>query len=185
MVRRQWSHESMGEDNRMNNYKHGLYKNMHYPVYIDMVHRCYNTKHKSYLDYGERGITICKEWLGEKWHGYGETDWLQVDGLKTFLKWCKLHVSSGEYLDRKENDREYSPENCRGVNITLSNLNRRPHKRKHNLPRGVYPSKNGNRYISYIKKGKKLFSLGTYDTVEEASQMYNNDRQKWVKENTP
>ncbi len=42
--------------------KHGETKTKLYNTWASMKKRCLNTKHKSYKDYGGRGITICPEW---------------------------------------------------------------------------------------------------------------------------
>lgn len=92
------------------NYKKRLYK-----VWINMKQRCYNPKHDSYKTYGGKGITLCEEWRTdfsafEKWsleHGYDENA----------PKWeCTI--------DRIDNNRGYSPENCQWVSIQ-KNLNKR------------------------------------------------------------
>ena len=92
------------------NYQKRLYK-----VWINIKQRCYNPNHNSYKNYGGRGITICNEWRTnycafEKWaleHGYDENA----------PKWeCTI--------DRIDNDKGYSPENCQWVSIQ-KNLNKK------------------------------------------------------------
>lgn len=35
-------------------------------IYRSMKNRCYNSKSVNYKWYGEKGITVCEEWLNEE-----------------------------------------------------------------------------------------------------------------------
>lgn len=75
-----------------------------YNVWTHMIQRCYNPKHVAYKRYGGRGITVCEEWrnsflIFQKWameNGYDEN--------------APFHQCT---IDRIDNDRGYSPDNCR------------------------------------------------------------------------
>ena len=72
-----------------------------YDVLHSMKSRCYNPKHNSYKRYGGRGIDICREWLTNE---------------DAFYDWCRHHgYRCGLQLDRIDNNRGYSPDNCRFV----------------------------------------------------------------------
>ena len=67
-----------------------------------MINRCHNPKVEKYEIYGKRGISVCGEWRGDFKQFY---DWMISNG------WRK-----GLQIDRKNNDGNYEPNNCRLVN---------------------------------------------------------------------
>lgn len=83
------------------NKTHGMTNTRLYRIYHKMNLRCYSKANPAYPRYGGRGITICPEWLGE--HGF-----------ENFAKWA-LESGYAENLsiDRKDNNKGYSPDNCR------------------------------------------------------------------------
>lgn len=77
-----------------------------------MKARCFNERHTWYRNYGGRGITVCDRWLGR----YGYANFLADMGRRPTL----LHT-----LDRKNNDEDYSPGNCRWATKSEQAFNRR------------------------------------------------------------
>ena len=65
--------------------------------YYSMMKRCYSEKCNMYKRYGGRGIKVCDEW-----HDVHE-----------FAKWADKTYLQGRTLDRLDNDKDYSPSNCR------------------------------------------------------------------------
>ena len=62
--------------------------------------RCEKPNHINYNLYGGRGIAVCDEWSGK-------------DGFKNFHKWAMSNNwRPGLTLDRIDNDKGYSPDNC-------------------------------------------------------------------------
>ena len=65
--------------------------------------RCNTQSNSSYCRYGAVGITLCQKWTGGK-------------GKVKFMKWAFANGwSQGLQIDRKENSKGYSPDNCRFV----------------------------------------------------------------------
>lgn len=97
-----WDH-SKYRGNGNPKYRHGQSVGGHshiYMVWADMKRRATNTKHHQAKNYVSRGIGVCKEWLS----------------AENFLRWALSHgYKKGLTLDRENNERGYSPDNCRFV----------------------------------------------------------------------
>jgi hypothetical protein len=76
-----------------------------------MVARCHRKNTKAYPAYGGRGITVCDEWKNSFQSFY---DWAMENGY-----------NDGLSIDRIDNDKGYSPVNCRWVTMDTQSNNRR------------------------------------------------------------
>lgn len=90
---------------------HGLSKHPLYVVWHEMRNRCYVPNNASYEDYGKRGIDICEAWR---------------DDFVCFYEWAVINgYQSGLSLERRDNDKGYSPENCYWATKAQQNRNTR------------------------------------------------------------
>lgn len=125
--------------------KHKLYE-----VFRAMLKRCYNETYKDYKNYGARGIQV------------------EFEDYKDFIDWALVNgYQEGLEIDRKDNDGNYSKDNCRFVSKSLNNKNRR------------CTSKTGFRGVAIQTKGNLKYkarlgskSLGYYNTALEAAKAY-------------
>lgn len=94
--------------------KHGLAKTRLYHIFQGMKVRCYNKNDHSYPRYGQRGITICDEWMKD---------------ITKFVEWAnKNGYKDGLSIDRIDPNKGYFPENCRWVNFKIQANNKTNNK---------------------------------------------------------
>ena len=106
--------QSCGCLQRERSTKHGCAKKTWYAVYRRMMERCGHLEGASEYHlclYRDRGITVCELWQKSPLD-FG--DWLFAHG------WHR-----GLQIDRIDNDKGYSPDNCRVVTPKENNNNRR------------------------------------------------------------
>ena len=80
----------------------------------NMLRRCYNPSDASFNNYGGRGIQVCSAWLKSR---DAFTAWALTNGHEIGLT-----------LDRRDNDKNYSPSNCRWVTMKVQQLNKRTNR---------------------------------------------------------
>lgn len=84
----------------------------HHPLYqtwSGMWDRCTNKDNLSYDDYGARGISVCERWRD----------------FDFFLEDMGPKPTKNHSLDREDNEKGYSPRNCRWATATEQARNRR------------------------------------------------------------
>ena len=91
--------------------KHGMSKTRHHTIWKSMLSRCKTKTGGSYQNYGGRGINVCQEW---------------ADDFMNFYCWA---IDSGYaenlYLERKNNNGNYCPENCAWITYKEQQRNKR------------------------------------------------------------
>jgi len=84
-------------------------------------------------------------------------------------KWpsdCIDHINGNSLDDR--------PENLRNATITQNAWNHFKRAKKQNLPMGVRINASSGKYAARIAYNKKLITIGTFKTAEEAHNAYIN-----------
>lgn len=130
-----------------------------YNIWASMKHRVQGKNKKDFIAYKEKEITICKEWANDyivfkKWaleNGYNDT--LQID--------------------RKNNDKGYSPNNCRWVTQAVQNRNQRKLRSSNSSGfRGAMFRKDTKKWTANITVNYKKISLGCFKCRYEAVYAY-------------
>ena len=100
--------------------KHGKHNTRLYPIWKSMRQRCNNPHDRYYADYGGRGITVTPEWDDfQKFY-----DWAMANGYDPDAPFSKCTI------DRIDNNKGYSPDNCRWVSMLEQVHNQRPRKNR-------------------------------------------------------
>ena len=90
---------------------HGYKGSKVYSVADSVIRRCYDVNKDTYPSYGGRGITVCDEWRNDR---AKFCRWLESEGFRDGLQ-----------VDRIDNDKGYSPENCRLLPNLFNGINKR------------------------------------------------------------
>jgi hypothetical protein len=93
------------------NKTHGLKHNILYKLWGSIKSRCNNENTENYKMYGARGIKMCEEWSNDPLAFY---NWAMNNGYKKGLQ-----------IDRIDNYKGYSPDNCRFVTCKENCNNKR------------------------------------------------------------
>lgn len=94
------------------NVRHGRSRTREHYVWADMKRRCSQQSHHAYAGYGGRGIRVCDRW---------------VESFEAFFA-DMGECPDGMSLDRKDNDGNYEPGNCRWSTRRQQQRNRRTNR---------------------------------------------------------
>lgn len=73
-------------------------------IFAGIKRRCYNPKDKAYRWYGAKGIKVCDEW---------------IQNPEFFEEWALDNgYQEGLTIDRKDESKDYSPDNCRWITLS-------------------------------------------------------------------
>jgi len=134
-----------------------------YTTWKGMLERSYSEGvHKRQPNY--RNVTVHKDW----------------HNLQTFGKWFEENYVEGYQLDKDllsvGDNKIYSADTCVFIPMHLNLFLAHKKPKASPLPLGVSPGKNKKRFKASIRSRGKAKQIGTFDTVEEASQAYQKAR---------
>jgi len=128
-----------------------------YAVLSSMKQRCNNPKNKDYHRYGQLGIKVCEEW----------------NNFIDFEKWAlKNGYRDGLEIERIQNNKGYSPENCIFADRFTQNQNKGTYKNNQLGLSGI--SKSGKKYRVRMQVNKESVYLGTFSYINDAIEARNN-----------
>ena len=127
-----------------------------------MVKRCTQKNDKTYKSYGAKGITICDRWLEKP---YGFKNFIEDMGPKP----------EGTSLDRIDNNKGYSPDNCRWATYSQQSYNRKDWSGHRGIQKVTFYKGKFGPYVRYdgefvsIPKGIDPQHI----TIEEVEELLN------------
>lgn len=134
------------------NSTHGMSGSVENVVWNSMKTRCYNKNAEAYAHYGGRGITICDDW----------------SDFEVFYRDMGPRPSARHTIERVDNDKGYSPENCIWDTYESQARNRRVRFSNKYGVTGV--GKKHGKWCAYIspERKKPQLWLGTFDSFFDA-----------------
>lgn len=134
--------------------KHGKSNTRLYGIWKNIKHRCYNPNSEFYYCYGGKGIKMCDEWIEDFEAFY---DWSMASGYNDNLT-----------IDRKNNDKDYCPENCRWTDEFSQAMNHCIQKNNTSGVRGVKWDAEYEKWYSQININNKRIFLGRFNNKNDA-----------------
>ncbi len=130
-----------------------------YGSWDKMVRRCTRQADPDYPKYGGAGISVCERWLS----------------FKLFLEDMGEKPTRNHTIDRIDNSKGYSKDNCRWVSRVIQNRNRKQDK-----VCGVYWRKHRSKWQARISVDEREISLGYFtDKADAIKARLSAEQQYW------
>lgn len=130
-------------------------------IWRGAINRCYNKKCDKYRYYGGRGIKVCERW---------------INSFENFLEDLGRRPSSKHWIERKNPDGDYEPENCCWSTISDQQQNRRNFANSVSKYQGVilkYNLDKSPKWRTRIQRKKIRIYVGEYYCENDAGYAYN------------
>lgn len=121
-----------------------------------MIKRCENPNHRSYEDYGQRGIKVCEEWR---------------HSVSKFYEDMGPRPNPKATIERLNVDEGYNKNNCKWeLDKTEQNFNQQTRRDNNSGCPGVYWDAKSGKWRAAIQKHKVRLDLGMFACLEAAIQ---------------
>lgn len=130
---------------------HGMAHSRTYNIWDGIKQRCLNPSNNNYQRYGGSGIEICEEWLV----------------FENFLK--DMGEAPKNYsIDRIDNSKGYQKDNCRWVNRTIQQINKRYKNNTTGMKNICHNKRDDNYEVGFCRYGKRYRK--SFKSLEDAIQ---------------
>ena len=131
---------------------HGKTGSREYVAWCAMLTRGRNKNQSGYKNYGGRGISISHDWLD----------------FAAFYKDMGDKPAPNYSIERVDNDKGYSKDNCVWADRASQAINQRIRGDNKTGCKGVYYRKDVGKYSASIQRDKKRINLGLYESLDDA-----------------
>jgi hypothetical protein len=133
---------------------HGKTKTVEYRVWANMLNRCRDPGSENFANYGARGVSVCA-----RWHDF-----------ECFLADMGKRPAPRLSIERRDNDGNYEPGNCRWATRSEQGYNRRMHSNNKSGVTGVFWDTTRDKWVAWIQVAQQTKWVGAFDTITDAAK---------------